>query len=182
MNQTKVRVQQSYTTAPLLTTSRPTISISAEECLENRQCGTPAPTTKRSVHFEERVRARKTIHLNEITDDEIDACWYSEQEFHDMRESVRIAAYLLDEGLLETDNATHCRRGAEAHAPLQSRLRRKMKLAVREAVFGEQAQQWEEGSFDPEFIAEVSALASSRSRYLARQVGLEDEVANIVML
>lgn len=163
--------------APLLAPSAPAITISAKHCTENKSASSLNVPSRHSVHFEERVRVRKTIHLNEFSDDEIDACWYSDQEFNSMRAEVRFAADLIDQGLLETDNTNYCRRGAEEHAPLQSRLRRKIKHALRAAVLEEQRLQWGEGSCDPEFIAEVSQFKSAQSIATARKVALEDELA-----
>jgi hypothetical protein len=157
--------------APRLTASQPTLaSISAETCSTKA-----APPTKCVVHFEERVWVRRTLHLHEFSDDEIDAYWYSDQEFMNMREELRLAAELIHQGLLETDNTNHCRRGADSHTPLQARLRRKIKRAVIAAVLGEQELQWEEGSSDPDFIAEVSTIKSARSRAAGREMGLEYE-------
>lgn len=168
--------------APLSNTSQPAISSSSHRCIEiEAPRYTTGPTTQgakgSAVRFFERVQVRKTIHVKNFTKDEIDACWYSDQDFDCMRDDVYIAGNLIDEGLLETDNEDCCRRGAEDHAPLQSRRRRKIKRAVREAVKEEQRLQWEENSSDPEFIAQISQIKSSPSLQLARERALNDERA-----
>lgn len=167
--------------APLQTDSQPTMSFSARDCLENTK-EVKQGSDRRSVHFEERVRAKRTIHVNEFTAEEIRTCWYSDKEFKTMKDEVRNAGEFIEQGLFETDTADRCRRGAKAHGPLQTQSRRTIKRAVRKAVLEEQELQFDEGSYDPEFIAEVSSIKSAQSQASARQAGLDDELAVSSML
>lgn len=139
-----------------------------------------------SVVFDERVRIRKTIHVNDFSDDEIDACWYSDSEFSEMKREVRFVVDLIEQGLLLTMNNNedycgnsqeYCSRGSECHVPDELRRRRKLKGAACAAILAEQALQSSEGSFDPDYIAEISMVGSFRSQAIAREAGLNDELA-----
>ena len=94
-----------------------------------------------------------------------------------MKEEVQYVADLIDQGLLGADNTRYCLRGAESKAPLQSRRRRKIRLAVHREVLKEQALQRAEGTSDPEFIARVCQIESYRSLAYARQTAQDDELA-----
>ena len=161
--------------APLSTSSEPILTTSTSKY--NQSPSREKVSVKLSVCFHARVRCRKTIHLNEFSDDEISACWYSDQQYSNMKEEVQNVADLIDRGLLGADNTRYCLRGAESKAPLQSRRRRKIRLAVHREVLKEQALQWAEGTLDPEFIARVCQVESARSLAYARRLALEDEVA-----
>lgn len=175
----------SFKMAPLIATSTPLLDISARQSLEtfNNRASTsrhetkvPAPTKPRhAVRFEPRVRCRKAIHLNDFTEDELSACWYSHKEFMSMKAEVRYTSGLIEAGLLDDDSENYCRRGADAHSPEEVRQRRLIKQAVRTAVLEEQTLQWREGSCDPEFIAEVSRVKSSQSAATSRKNGIADE-------
>ena len=164
--------------APLSMTSEPVLATTSVQCIADKKlCSQEIPPAKRSVSFHGRVRCRNSIHLNDFSDDEIDACWYSDTEYSNMEEEIRFLSTLIDQGQLELEDSSYCLRGAESHTALQSSRRHEVKLAVVGEVIREQALQWAEGSSDPEYIAHVSQIKSIQSLEYARRMALEDELA-----
>jgi hypothetical protein len=135
------------------------------------------PEPRRTVAFSQTVSIRKTMHVNNYSDDEVDACWYSAYEFDRMRKDVRFAAKLLQNGMLEQDTADKCcRRGVE-HLERKVKLQRiRNRSAASDAVFEEQELQREEGICEPEYIARVYKPPSASSQASAHAIALKDEI------
>jgi hypothetical protein len=139
---------------------------------------TPAkPEPRRTVAFSHTVSVRKTMHVDNYSDDEFDACWYNNYEFDMMRKKVRYAAKLLQNGMLEQDTADKCcPRGVE-HLLRKVALKRiRKRVAARDAVLEEQELQWEEGICEPEYIARVYKVTSVSSQASAHAIALKDEL------
>ena len=92
-------------------------------------------TTKKSVTFSESVKVKKTIHINNYTDDEIDACWYSDEECQMTRSDVKYAIQLVGNGLLEQDTEQYSRRGVECKTRENQLRRKQLRMAAWYAVF-----------------------------------------------
>jgi hypothetical protein len=75
-----------------------------------------APKPKRTVAFAPTVTGRPTIHVNDYSDDEIQTCWFNDDEFKAIKKDVRFAAKLLtNDGLLEKCDEHNFQRGIEMH-------------------------------------------------------------------
>lgn len=154
----------------------PTRDIIRSPEWKSKDASSSEKSLKRSIRFDERVRVRKTMPLTQFSEKEVQDCWYCDADFNEMRNQVRTAAHLIEQGLLDADTELICRRGAEDHAPTQAKSRRKTRDAARFVVLREQFQQQSEGTSDPEYIALLSRRRSAKSTKLARQVGLQDEL------
>jgi len=137
----------------------------------------PLKKSRKSVTFNERVRAKKSIHFADLTDEEIQDYWYTEADFETMKNGVRFEATLLENGCLHPAVAStrYCNRGLEAFTPEGARRRTKNKKYCRTVVIEEKRLQREEGSYDQEYIAEIYAVAVASSRSEARALALQDE-------
>lgn len=118
----------------------------------------PLPAqTRKSVSFDERVRAKKTIHFADFAEEEITACWYAEDDFRRFKRDVRFEANLLENECLQADNVKYCSRGLECFTTSGSKQRSANKRQSIALVLEEQEMQRDEGSHDAAFIAEIYA-------------------------
>ena len=69
-----------------------------------------------------------------------------------------------------------CIRGLERKLPDESTKCRGDKRRAIKVVLEEQSLQWEEGSFDPDWIADQYSEATSESKMIAYVKGIEDEM------
>jgi hypothetical protein len=134
------------------------------------------PKPRRTVAFSEAVTIRTTLHVNNYTDDEIDACWYDDYENEMMRKEMRSVLILLQNCMLEQDTEQYCRRGLECHTREVALQRLKNKTAVLEAVFEEQEFQWDEGIWEPEYIAHAYKAACPTYQANAHAIALKDQL------
>lgn len=144
----------------------------------------PALTRRRkSISFNERVLAKKTLHLADLTEEETQACWYAEDEFRRIKRDVLFEANLLEnEFLLEQEqggNGKYCPRGLEHLTTLGAEQRSANKRQSLSVVLEEQKLQREEGSYDPAFIAEIYANAVVHCRDAALAYAEQDRLAAI---
>ena len=134
---------------------------------------------KKSITFSEAVKVKKTIHINNYTDDEIDACWYSNEECQRIRSDVKYAIQLVNNGLLEQDTEQYSRRGVECKTRENQLRRKQLRMAAWFAVFEEQEYQYDEqhvDELDVEYISHAYKTASSAALKIARATALKDEL------
>lgn len=132
---------------------------------------------KKSVSFNEAATQRYTLHINNYTDEEVDACWWTPEEFKAIRADARYAANLVMGGYLQNgDNDHYCKRGVENFTREGVYRRSSVKQAAYAAVLDEQDAQWDEGIFEQEFIAYAYAPHSEASHSFAHSVALQDEM------
>jgi hypothetical protein len=135
----------------------------------------PYPKAKKVVTFQQSVKAKKTLHINNYTEEEIQACWFDDDESKQMKEEFRLAANLAMNGLLPQESS----RGLELYTK-EAQSRRQHKATAREEVLDEQELQWDEGAYDPEYIAQIYEAASASSRARARSTGFQDELFSLI--
>jgi hypothetical protein len=137
----------------------------------------PVKQTK-AVTLKKTVAAKKTIHVNDYTDEEITSCWYTEEE----NETIKAQSLLEASDLLDTevsddiDYQKSCFRGLEHYVLHIAEERMAYKTIAVSTVLEEQQLQREEGSDDPEFIAELYAECTSLARVKASILGLNDRL------
>ena len=113
---------------------------------------------RKSVSFNEVVRAKKTVHITDFSAEEIRCCWYKDADYEEMKRDLHLEVNLLENDCLveKPSCMTHSTRGLEMFSStIIGRARREIKCHARKAVLEEQRLQREEGSYDPEFIAEI---------------------------
>ncbi len=118
----------------------------------------------KSVSFNEVVKAKKTIHVANFSAAEVKSCWYTDEDFEMMKRAVRFEVNLLENDCLEEkDNMRRSMRGLRMFTTAGGKFRRESKRRARNAVLKEQELQRKEGSNDPEYIAEIYAVATNRA-------------------
>ena len=130
----------------------------------------PPHGQRKSVSFNEVVRAKKTIHISNFTAEEIRCCWYMDEDYEVMKQDLRFEVNLLENDcLIENPSSTnHTARGLDTFSStIVGRARREIKRQARNTVLEEQKLQQEEGSYDPEFIAEIYAKVTKAASQIA---------------
>lgn len=121
-----------------------------------------APKLTRSVTFKNVVRAKKILHIDDYTEDDIKKCWYAHYDFANMRCIARIDAQMLEKG--NRLNPNQCTEGLRIYTASGRKTRRRNVRRGISIVLEEQMLQIEEGSHDPEFIAQLYAEATASAR------------------
>lgn len=124
--------------------------------------------TRKSVSFHQVVKAKKTIHVNDLSAEELRAYWYKSEDYESMKKDARFEADLLENGCLVEHESSctvmkRCRRGLDVFTRMGSKQRSETKRRGHAIVMEEQDLQREEGSNDPEYIAEVYASVSKEA-------------------
>lgn len=136
-------------------------------------------TATRKVSFNERVRAKKTIHITDFSEDEVQAYWYGDDEFRRIKRDVKFEASLLENECLEENDSKYCGRGLENFTTSGAKRRNANKRRGRSIVLEEQELQREEGSNDPDFIAETYSDAAADCQAVARSHAQHDRLSTI---
>ena len=129
--------------------------------------------TKR-VSFCPHVCVKRTLHINEFSGDEIQAVWYNERDFDQIRKDIRITVQgMLRDQSMNDDH--YCSRGLECrtHEGMKSRLRNR--VAARCAVFREQNSQSKNGYYDVDKISAVYKTVTNHCVETAHVIGALDE-------
>lgn len=91
-----------------------------------------------------------------------------------MKREVKFEASLLENECFELDGVPRIHRGLECFTSAGARQRSTNKKAGVDIVITEQELQFDEGSNDPEYIAEIYAEVAERSRGQARDRAQQD--------
>ena len=133
-------------------------------------------TQKKSITFNNRVSVRRTIRIANYTDAEIEACWFTNRDYSEIRCSVRDTLLLVEDGKVSDDCETHCRRGLECLTKEGMEGRRRRRTKAQFAVFNEQDRQYDAGEeMDDEKISKAYRKCCLSSRGFALVMGLVDE-------
>eukprot|EP00538_Stauroneis_constricta_P005028 CAMPEP_0119571400 /NCGR_PEP_ID=MMETSP1352-20130426/44101_1 /TAXON_ID=265584 /ORGANISM="Stauroneis constricta, Strain CCMP1120" /LENGTH=240 /DNA_ID=CAMNT_0007621079 /DNA_START=397 /DNA_END=1119 /DNA_ORIENTATION=- len=128
--------------------------------------------TKKTVTFHECVRVKKTIHINNYTDDEIDACWFSRQDMANIRQDIAAALQSSSSSPSGPDAAEM--RGLECRTEQGSQQRRRDRHESLSSVLDEQELQRHERQFDDEMIAAVYSDTTQQAQLRASVAGMLD--------
>ena len=136
----------------------------------------PKMPRKRSISFHPKVTARIVESLHDMPEEEIEATWYTDYEYMAIKEFVKLSVRRLrsTKGVSpDTERVSY--RGLEGRTKEGVRERSKQRNNVWAAVFLEQETQRMEGRCDPAAIGSAASSASTKSRRVARNMGLVDE-------
>ena len=133
-----------------------------------------ARVNKKRVAFDQRVHVRTTIACHEMSQQEIDAVWYSPQEFQAITESCCKQIIKLSRGETLKDKK-YCARGLESHTHIRSLAKSMNRKLAHQVVFDEQERQAQQGIHNDEALSQVYLAASSGSCMWANVIGLEDQ-------
>mmetsp|Transcript_12211 Transcript_12211/g.35422 ORF Transcript_12211/g.35422 Transcript_12211/m.35422 type:complete len:249 (+) Transcript_12211:241-987(+) len=131
--------------------------------------------TKKTVTFHECVRVKKTIHINNYTDDEIDACWFSRQDMANIRQDIVAALQSSSSSSLSPSGPDAAEmRGLECRTEQGSQQRRRDRHESLSSVLDEQELQRHERQFDDEMIAAVYSDTTQQAQLRASVAGMLD--------
>ena len=171
--------------------SDPSVSSSASSpSSSERKRRLTTSSAKKSVSFHGSVKVRLTTHINNYTDKEIDACWYSPEDFDAIRADIQTIVNQLQ---AEEDHAKPrrnrtipcddevCRRGVECKTRKNKICRQQLRMAAWYAVFSEQdlleEEIYENPSFEPEkCIAHAYSVVSATALSIAHATALRDQL------
>jgi hypothetical protein len=146
------------------------------ELRSNRTENTEQPTRKRrSVSFAKNFDVKEVPHLRDVTPEELQAAWYTAEDFDKIKKSMIVTIRLMMAG--KPIGHHQCVRGLEFRTPSGAKTRKQNKLNALTAVWTEQVSQWNENKTDEFAISFVYQQQSQKCREQARRFGCHDEKA-----
>jgi hypothetical protein len=153
------------------------LSVKNHFCYEEidttkRKVGEMIDVTKRQVKFSEMVLVRSTIHLNDMTEEEITRSWFTRKEMHEIRKFIIFELKFLSSGL---DLPGTSLRGLEyksGKGAMKKKLNRERAL---DAVLDEQDLQSLSMICDPENLRNVYLEVSQQCQIEAHELAMTDE-------
>lgn len=141
----------------------------------------PVVTTKKqhtkqrkSVSFYPRLRIHDTISIDDYTEEEHRAAWFSFEEMERIRKCTKSEAGLLDAGVQPKESTC---RGLESRTKLGEKAKRRNRTNAYAAVFFEVDSQEQSGQFSEQLIADAYALYSKACERSALAMAKEDAKA-----
>jgi hypothetical protein len=137
----------------------------------------PKQKQVRKVSFNNRVAVRKTLHITNYTNDEVEACWYNARETEEIRRHIRSILMVMESGDAEADDGVElCRRGLECFTFEGMKGRKRRRNRAKAAVFEEQDRQYDaDEEMDDEKIAKAYMKRTRSSRDIGLILGIVDE-------
>lgn len=132
-----------------------------------------APLTK-SVHFaEDKNEVFPVIHLNDIPEKEVEAIWYTAEEYSEIKASYQITIFMMEAGD-NVENDGHTSRGLEYRTQEGAWARYENKRDAYNAVLDEQDRQWKVDKDDFEQIRNIYCEHSTKCSNAAVMRALKD--------
>ena len=128
----------------------------------------------RCVRFDTSVTVRTTKSIFDYTKEEREDCWYTSEEYDQIKQSMDKQIRKLNRGEKLKDKK-YCSRGLECFEEEAYALRQEYKSLALQAVLDEQYCQFEEGVNDEHTIAAAYMLVSKPCLRRAQRLGLSDE-------
>ena len=134
-------------------------------------------TIRRTVTFRPLVSIQEGLHISDFTPSEKYACYYSREEYKEMRKDIRYVLKVYTNSphlfLKDSNSKNFCLRGLEDK--LHQQRQKDLRSAARLAVFSEQQIQQELCVTNESMIRNVYMEYSYRCAEDARQRGIDDE-------
>jgi hypothetical protein len=122
-------------------------------------CNPLTDKPKKSVSFSESARMKKHIHINNFTQEEVDACWFTEAERSQSRQEIDYTIELMTRGG-DIDASKYCTRGLECRTPHGSATKKQSKVDAWDSVMDEQDRQFSIGIIDIDNLSMVYVQSS----------------------
>jgi hypothetical protein len=137
--------------------SSSTISSSTASSAIKKKGQVLAVSEGSKVSFYTRVRTKLVRSRDSLSEEEIEATWYSFDEMQCIRrDNIRTLRMMLAEDMLEEGKGEVCFRGLEYKSGLPSKARKDRKMNIRNSVLDEQEFHHQMNIINPEAIAEIS--------------------------
>jgi hypothetical protein len=133
------------------------------------------PSKKYHVEFDSAARMRHTIHVDDYTDDEYFACWYTPEELQDMKGDLLDTLHRLERKEI-VDEVNDTFRGLETHTQSGKRCKRQSRSTAIETVVGMVYKQSKAGkSINAECVAASYKECNKPSELAAYLSGIGDQ-------
>jgi hypothetical protein len=137
--------------------SSSTISSSTASSSTKKKGQVLAVSEGSKVSFYTRVSSKRVRSRASLSEEEIEATWYSLDEMHCIRkDNIRTLRMMLTEDMLDEKEGEVCFRGLEYKSGLPSKARKDRKMNIRNSVLDEQEFHRQLNIINPEAIAEIS--------------------------
>jgi hypothetical protein len=128
------------------------------------------------VSFNENVRLRRTMALDDYTEEEVCATWFQKDEFDRIKSKVLLLVRKIErDGAEIGQGKKYCIRGLESLLPERSEMKAEARRKVTTAVFLEQDRQCLSDFVNVEAIAIASTTMSAKSQLMAVFTGHQDQ-------
>ena len=132
-----------------------------------------------NISFSGKKHIKKIPHLNTMSEEDIEAIWYSHYDYDDIKASFEYTVFMMDAGEAKTvENDEHTTRGLEMRTEEGAWARFEHKRDAYNAVLDEQDRQWNDGEDDPEQIAALCLEVTESAAKGALERGLSDQDAS----
>jgi hypothetical protein len=128
-----------------------------------------------NIRFHDIVTVQETIHINDLSYDEIENSWYSKREYKQIKEGVSAIVAAVQSGTYEGDTDKDCLHGLECRLKKNSLRRKKVILYGIMVVLGVQEEQDITGKYDARIIAQAYKSVSLQCLALSHKMGLIHE-------
>ena len=140
-----------------------------ESSLATSSISVHTDTTEKSVRFNKECYVNKTISRHKYTPQEIEDCWFSDQEYRQIREECFEIIRRIERGK-ELNSTDSCVRGLNCRTQTAAIAKQRNRLNALWIVLNEQCTE-----SSPECIADEYSNISYRCELWARCVGREDQ-------
>ena len=119
---------------------------------------------------------RTILGRHELSEDELDACWFRGDEYAKITKSCLKEIQKLQQGD-KLKGQKYCARGLESHTQIAGLAKAQIRRAAWDAVLSEQDEQIDLGVVDEESIGSRYQDVSSSSQFWAIKMALDDQRA-----
>jgi hypothetical protein len=130
---------------------------------------------RRKLVFNQVVNVRPIKHLDNMSDEEVNAIWFSREDFEDMKDSYAETVRMISKGAFKGDDDEHCARGLEYRTREGAFKRKTNKWNALQAVLDEQDRQQRLGINDDELLREAYVEENLHCRLAALELGIQDQ-------
>jgi hypothetical protein len=130
----------------------------------------------KKVSFAATARVKRAIHINDYTDDEIQATWYNHDEMRAIHDEINVTVQFVFSGKT-LNKKDFSFRGLEFATAELLQPRSHNKAVARHAVLQEQKAQFYSGSYSEERLAQVYQACNFHCQLAANLFGAKDAKA-----
>jgi len=127
-------------------------------------------SSRKKITFSSKVMIKQTLHCNDMDEETRNQYWMTEDEQVEIKDHCRTTVRMMmhgDSNLLDGESSDFCSRGLESRTRKGAMEKKQRKDEVRRTVLYHDQLQKEEGVFDAEYLALLSASKSRESRMIA---------------
>lgn len=152
---------------PVATPNSTSTTIKSDTMVAQKKGKRRSSKKPRSVSFAPNAQLR--LYRCKMTESERRSYYYDENDYEEFKDEARATIEMIVKNM-EIDEVQHCARGVICRTP--DALRRRVSLRVKawDAVFSEQARQWEKEGEDSQLNADALATAYTKQCYSSKRL------------